>query len=161
MGKLTVGVVGAGVMGVGVAQNLVQTGHHVILLDTSEEILKQARENITNNIRLQRMFNRNAADLESISDLIERITFTTEYAPFSAADFVIENVTEKWPIKKPVYEQLEAVCPAHCIFAANTSAISITRIGSATKRPKQVLGIHFMNPVPMKSTVEVIRGYHT
>ena len=161
MSKLTVGVVGAGVMGVGVAQNLIQTGHRVILLDTSDEILKQARETITNNIRLQRMFNRNASGQESIPDLIERITFTTEYAPFSEADFVIENVTEKWPIKQPVYEQLEAVCPPHCVFAANTSAISITRIGSATKRPKQVLGMHFMNPVPMKSTVEVIRGYHT
>ena len=161
MRKQTVGVVGAGVMGIGVAQNLIQTGHRVLLLDRTEEILKKARESIQNNIRLQRMFNKKAGEQEPIADLLERITFTTTYAPFSEADFVIENVTEKWEIKKLVYEQLEAVCPVHCVFAANTSAISITRIGSATSRPAQVIGMHFMNPVPMKSMVEVIRGYHT
>jgi len=92
---------------------------------------------------------------------MEGIRFTTEYAPFADADFVIENVTEKWDIKKKVHEQLDAVCPEHCVFAANTSAISITRIGSVTKRPGKVIGMHFMNPVPMKPMVEVIRGYHT
>ena len=161
MRKPTVGVVGAGVMGIGVAQNLIQTGHRVLLLDRTEAILKKARESIQNNIRLQRMFNKQAAEQEPIADLLERITFTTTYAPFSEADFVIENVTEKWDVKKLVYEQLEAVCPVHCVFAANTSAISITRIGSATRRPAQVIGMHFMNPVPMKCMVEVIRGYHT
>jgi 3-hydroxybutyryl-CoA dehydrogenase len=73
----------------------------------------------------------------------------------------VENVVEKWPVKKDVYAQLDAICRPDVVFAANTSAISITRIGSATKRPSQVVGMHFMNPVPMKPMVEVIRGFHT
>ena len=155
-----VGVVGAGVMGVGVAQSLAQAGHRVILLDISQDILKKAREEITKNIRFQRLLHK-GTDQESIDTIVERITLTTDYAPFADADFVIENVTENWDIKKHVHAQLDAVCPEHCVFAANTSAISITRIGSVTKRPAQVLGMHFMNPVPMKPMVEVIRGYHT
>jgi 3-hydroxybutyryl-CoA dehydrogenase len=156
----TVGVVGAGVMGVGVAQNLAQQGYRVLLLDISTGHLQRARQEIHNNIRLAQLLNR-SEKREPVDTLIERIVFTTCYAPFADADFVIENATEKWEIKKPIYEQLDTVCPAHCVFAANTSAISITRISSATKRPANILGIHFMNPVPMKSTVEMIRGYHT
>lgn len=155
-----VGVVGAGVMGVGVAQNLAQKGYRVLLLDISDGHLQRARQEIHNNVRLAQLLNRDEKK-EPVDTLIERIVFTTCYAPFADADFVIENATEKWEIKKPIYEQLDTVCPAHCVFAANTSAISITRIGSATKRPANVLGIHFMNPVPMKTTVEMIRGYHT
>ena len=147
-------------MGVGVAQNLAQAGHRVILLDISEEILKRAREEIAKNIRFQRLFSK-TKEQESAEAIVDRIRFTTNYAPFADADFVIENVTEKWEIKKQVHEQLDAVCPTHCVFAANTSAISITRISSATKRPEKVIGMHFMNPVPMKPVVEVIRGYHT
>ena len=154
------GVVGSGVMGVGVAQSLAQAGYKVILLDISEEILKRAKDEITRNVRFQRLFNKSAGQ-ESIDTILERITYTTEYAPFADADFVIENVTEKWEIKQQVYMQLDAVCPPHCVFAANTSAISITRIGSATRRPEQVIGMHFMNPVPLIPMVEVIRGYHT
>ncbi|HVB20489.1 MAG TPA: 3-hydroxyacyl-CoA dehydrogenase family protein [Ktedonobacteraceae bacterium] len=154
------GVVGSGVMGVGVAQSLAQAGYKVILLDISEEILKRAKDEITRNMRFQRLFNKSAGQ-ESIDTILERITYTTEYAPFADADFVIENVTEKWEIKQQVYIQLDAVCPPHCVFAANTSAISITRIGSATRRPEQVIGMHFMNPVPLIPMVEVIRGYHT
>ena len=160
MNKILIGVVGAGVMGVGVAQNLAQAGHRVILLDISEEILKRAREEIAKNIRFQRLFSK-TKEQESAEAIVDRIRFTTNYAPFADADFVIENVTEKWEIKKQVHEQLDAVCPTHCVFAANTSAISITRISSATKRPEKVIGMHFMNPVPMKPVVEVIRGYHT
>ncbi len=155
-----VGVVGSGVMGVGVAQNLAQSGYKVILLDVSDEILKHARDEITKNVRFSRLFNKGAGQ-ESIDTILERITYTHDYAPFADADFVIENVTEKWEIKQQVHRQLDAVCPAHCVFAANTSAISITRIASVTHRPSQVIGMHFMNPVPMKSMVEVIRGYHT
>lgn len=156
----TVGVIGSGVMGVGVAQNLAQTGHNVILVDISPDILNRAREDITRNIRLQRMWAKKA-DQESIETILERIAFTQEYGLLTDVDFVIENTTEKWDVKKPIYEQLDAICPQEVIFAVNTSAISITRVGSVTKRPEQVIGTHFMNPVPMKQTVEVIRGYHT
>lgn len=160
MSKQTVGVVGAGVMGIGVSQSLAQAGHRVLLLDLSQDILRNAREQIINNIRLQRMWSK-GAQLESIDIIVERITFTTDYAPFADADFVIENVTEKWELKRQVHHLLDTVCPPHCVFAVNTSAISITRVASVTQRPTQVLGMHFMNPVPMKPLVEVIRGHHT
>jgi 3-hydroxybutyryl-CoA dehydrogenase len=77
------------------------------------------------------------------------------------ADFLIENVVERWDVKRDLYQRIDSVCPGRTIFAANTSAIPITRIASATRRPAKVLGIHFMNPVPLKRSVEVIRGYHT
>lgn len=155
-----VGVVGAGVMGVGVAQNLAQRGFSVTLLDISSDILQHARDEISRNIRLSQLFNRNEKQ-ESVAQLLERIVFTTDEASFADVDFVIENATEKWDIKQPIYAKLDHYCPKGCVFAANTSAISITRIASATSRPSKVLGIHFMNPVPMKSTVEMIRGFHT
>jgi 3-hydroxybutyryl-CoA dehydrogenase len=156
----TVGVIGSGVMGVGVAQNLAQTGHNVILIDISAGILEHAREEITRNIRLQRMWARKS-DQESIETILKRITFTQEYGLLTDVDFVIENATEKWEVKKKIYEQIDLICPQEIVFAVNTSAISITRVGSVTTRPARVIGTHFMNPVPMKNTVEVIRGYHT
>jgi len=155
-----VGVIGAGVMGSGLAQNLAQTEHNVILIDIAEEILTRSKQNLVRNIRFQQMFNKNVK-LEDPEKTIRQITFTTDYHLLHEVDFVIENVPENWEIKKIVYSQLEDNCPKHCIFGTNTSAISITRIASATKRPSNVIGIHFMNPVQMKSMVELIRGYHT
>jgi 3-hydroxybutyryl-CoA dehydrogenase len=160
MNARVVGVVGAGVMGSGVAQNLAQSGHRVVLLDTSEEIIARACQEITNNVRLQGLLQREKQK-EGTRQVLSRVEFSTAYSGMEEADFVVENVTEKWSIKKDVYEQLDRVCPAHCIFAANTSAIPITRLASATKRAGQVVGVHFMNPVPMKPVVEMIRGYHT
>jgi 3-hydroxybutyryl-CoA dehydrogenase len=156
----TVGVIGAGVMGSGVAQDLAQTGHRVVLVDVSDEILERARGEIRKNLRFQGFFKK-GAPAETPDAVLKRVEFTTDYRYLSEVDFVVENVTEKWELKKKVYEQLDAVCPGHAVFAANTSAISITRIGSATRRAPQVIGMHFMNPVPLKPTVEVIRGYHT
>ncbi|MEH2170911.1 MAG: 3-hydroxyacyl-CoA dehydrogenase NAD-binding domain-containing protein [Nostoc sp.] len=170
----TVGVVGAGVMGIGVAQNLAQTDHQVILVDISEDILDKAKHEIRNNIRFQGFFKkgvdvgvasrREASQRhrqENSDGVIEKIEFSTNYKILENADFVVENVTEKWDIKKQVYSLLDSICPADCVFAANTSAIPITRIASVTKRADKVIGIHFMNPVPMKPMVEMIRGYHT
>lgn len=156
----TVGVIGAGVMGVGVAQNLAQTGHHAVLLDISDDILERAKQEIKNNIRFQGFFNKNEK-ADSPNDILDKITFSSNYQFLEKAEFVVENVTEKWDIKKEVYSKIDAICPEETIFAANTSAISITRIASATKRADRVIGIHFMNPVPMKPMVEMIRGYHT
>ncbi|MEG4496912.1 3-hydroxyacyl-CoA dehydrogenase NAD-binding domain-containing protein [Microcoleus sp. F10-C6] len=155
-----VGVVGAGVMGIGVSQNLAQTGYQVILVDISEAILENAEQEIKKNIRFHTLFNKEKK-VGSPDDILKKITFSTNYKLLDSADFVVENVTEKWDIKKEVYAQLDAICPERTVFAANTSAIPITRIASATKRAKNVIGMHFMNPVPMKSMVEVIRGYHT
>ncbi|MGY8823478.1 MAG: 3-hydroxyacyl-CoA dehydrogenase family protein [Candidatus Latescibacterota bacterium] len=153
-----VGVVGAGVMGRGVAQNLAQTGHDVVLVDVTEEILDAARSEIKSNIRLQGLFNKAA---KPAGNALDKIVFTTDYQLLGNVDFVVENAIEKWDVKKMIYPQIDSICPEHCVFAANTSAISITKIGSATKRPDRVVGMHFMNPVPMKDTVEVIRGFHS
>lgn len=155
----TVGVIGAGVMGVGVAHNLAASSLNVRLIDVTEDKLATARELIRQNIRLQNMLKRGGQ--MSADAALELITFSTDYNVLNDADFIIENVTENWPIKKDVYEIIDSICPPHAVFAANTSAISITRIASATTRPSQVLGMHFMNPVPMKKMVEVIRGYHS
>lgn len=155
-----VGVIGAGVMGVGVAQNLAQTDHHVVLVDISDDVLKKARREIYQNLRFGRLFNKSTGK-EDPEEVLDHILFTTDYEPLREVDFVVENVVEKWEVKREIYPRLDAVCPPHCVYAANTSAISITRIGSVSDRPDRVLGMHFMNPVPMKSMVEVIRGYHT
>lgn len=155
-----VGVIGAGVMGSGVAQNLAQTQHRVILVDVSDEILERAKAEIRKGVRFGRMLAKSAGQ-ENPDEVLARITPTTDYGLLKDTDFVVENVVEKWEIKRDVYAQLDAICPERCILAANTSAIPITRIGSVTKRPDRVIGMHFMNPVPLKPMVEVIRGYHT
>ncbi|WP_138505858.1 3-hydroxyacyl-CoA dehydrogenase family protein [Nostoc sp. PA-18-2419] len=156
----TVGVVGAGVMGIGVAQNLAQTNHQVFLIDISENILDKARHEIRNNIRFQSFFQK-SNNTETPDNILSKIEFSTNYKSLDCTDFIIENVTEKWNIKREVYPLLDSICPPDCVFAANTSAIPITRIASVTKRADKIVGIHFMNPVPMKPMVEMIRGYHT
>ena len=155
-----IGVIGAGVMGVGVAQNLAQVGCQVILVDIAAAILEQAKQELYNNIRFQAFFKKKE-ELEEPEQVLTRIIFTTDYEMLSDTDLVIENTTEKWEVKREVYQKLDAVCPAHCIFAVNTSCISITKIASLTNRPAQVIGTHFMNPVPLMTAVEAIRGYHT
>lgn len=155
-----VGVVGAGVMGIGVSQSLAQTGHNVILLDIDDKILEQAKQEIKNNIRFQQLFTKNKKANQP-DDILSKITFSTDYQFLHNAEFVIENATEKWYIKKNIYEKIDTICPQETVFAANTSAIPITRIASVTKRASKVIGMHFMNPVPMKPAVETIRGYHT
>jgi 3-hydroxybutyryl-CoA dehydrogenase len=110
-------------------------------------------------MRLQRLLSKgNPANL---SDPLERIQFTTDLSSVRDVDFLIESATEKWEVKKDLYAQIDELCAPVCIFASNTSAIPITRIAAVTRRPAQVLGIHFMNPAPLKSVVEVVRGYHT
>lgn len=161
MGEQTVGVIGAGVMGTGVAQNLAQHGFQVVLIDLGEEVLEHARKEITNNVRFQAFLTRDKSKVHDPEDVVGRIQFTTDYAPLNNAFFVIENVAEKWEAKQAVYPQLDAVCPENTVYAVDTSCFPITRIGALTNRPEQVVGIHFMNPVPMKPTVEMIRGHHT
>jgi 3-hydroxybutyryl-CoA dehydrogenase len=156
----TVGVVGAGVMGRGVAQNLAGSGYQVNLLDISKEILTEAKADIARNLRLQLLFNKNQDCFEPEA-ILERIIFGTDYHCLDKVDLVIENVTEQWEVKKAVYRKLSKICPAECIYLVNTSCISITKIAGLVKRPEKVIGIHFMNPVPLIPAAEVISGYHT
>jgi 3-hydroxybutyryl-CoA dehydrogenase len=156
----TVGVVGAGVMGRGVSQSLAQAGFGVILVDTSDSILAAASAEIEKNIRLYGLFAKGGGPAAS-GDVLGRICSTTDYSRLAEVDYVIENVTEKQAVKAVVYPKLDAICRRSCIFAVNTSAIPITRVASMTTRAPLVIGMHFMNPVPLKPMVEVIRGYHT
>ncbi len=154
-----IGVIGAGVMGAGVAQSLAQSKMEVILLDVIDEKLETAKQTIKDNLRFQALFNKGV--IEDSDKVLSRIRFTTEYEMLKEADVVIENVTEKWQIKKEVYEKINDICKENCIFLVNTSCISITKIASLLKNTEKVIGVHFMNPVPMKMTVEVIKGYYT
>ena len=160
MKQKKVGIIGAGVMGTGVAQCFAQKGYSVILIDLSAETLGKAKENIFRNIRFQTLLNKDIKP-EDPDVVIAQIRFTTDYELLRDVDFVIENVPEVWEIKKGVYHKIDSICPEHCIFLVNTSCIPITKISSLTKRPTKVVGVHFMNPVPLKKTVETIKGYHT
>lgn len=155
-----IGVIGSGVMGIGVAQSFAQAGYQVILVDVSDKILEEAKQKISANLRFHLLFHKGVKN-ESRDTVLARIEFTTDYQQLKDVDFVVENVTENWTIKKEVYSKIDSICPEHCIFGVNTSAISITKVASVTKRPSKVIGIHFMNPVPIKPVVEIIRGYHT
>lgn len=156
----TVGVVGAGVMGQGLAQDLAQHGYQVLLIDVDEKTLAAAKKAVRLSLRAQLMLEHKAG-APGTDAVLANIKTSTDMDVLGAADFVIENVTEKWDVKKDVWRTLNRVGAEHAVFAANTSAISITKFGSLMSRPQQVLGMHFMNPVPMKRMVEVIRGFHT
>jgi 3-hydroxybutyryl-CoA dehydrogenase len=160
MDAQVIGVIGAGVMGVGLAPNLAQAGYRVILVDVSQEALERAKEGLERNVRLHTLFKKDWVGNRQ-GKIMDMIELSTDNLLLRNADFVFENVTEKWETKKDVYAQIDSICPEHCIFAANTSAIPITRLASVTKRASKVIGIHFMNPVPLKGMVEVIPGYHT
>lgn len=155
-----VGVIGAGIMGIGVAHNLAESGNRVVLVDITDEKLENAKEEIYKNARFQMLFKRNDGE-KTPEEILAYIKTTTDYLELRDVDFIIENVPEKWELKKQVYEKLDAICPEHTIFLANTSCISITKIAALTKRSRKVIGVHFMNPVPLKKTVEVIKGFHT
>ena len=111
--------------------------------------------------RLSILFAKDKNTLNAPEEILNNIKFTSDYSSLRDAYFIIENVSETLPAKEIVYSQLDAVCPEHTVYASNTSCISITKIGSFTNRPERVVGIHFMNPVPMKPTVEMVKGYHT
>src|SRR6267143_675000 len=155
-----VGVLGAGNIGVGAVTDLVLHGISAVVVDISEEILQRAQADVLKNIRVAPLLSKTLPRITK-EEAVKRMVLTTALRDAASCDFVTANVTEKWEIKKQVYENLERVMPPEVCFGANTSCISITQIGSATKRPANVVGIHLMNPVHLKPTVEVIRGFHT
>ncbi|MEX2601914.1 MAG: 3-hydroxyacyl-CoA dehydrogenase NAD-binding domain-containing protein [Balneolaceae bacterium] len=161
MSQKTAGVVGAGVMGSGMAQNLAQSGYNVVLVDISEEVLKETEADIRRNVRFSAFYAKDKSTLEDIDTVMARIDFTTDYSKLKSAGFIVENATEKWEVKQSVYPLIDKYAPEDTVVAANTSCFSITRLGALTNRPDKIIGMHFMNPVPMKATVEVIKGYHT
>lgn len=156
----SIGVAGAGVIGMGVAEDLAAAGIDVTLVDTTPAILDRARRQIEQNVRLHGFFKRPRPQPPA-REILARIRWSTDPSLFREVDFVIENVTERWAIKERLYRELDAVCPDHVMFAANSSVFPITRIGAVTRRAPRVIGLHFMNPVPLKTVVEVICGERT
>jgi 3-hydroxybutyryl-CoA dehydrogenase len=154
-----VGVVGAGVIGTTVAQDLAQTGHGVALVDTDEAVLAHALDAIASSVRLHHLVS--GGERQKVTDVLTRVAPTTDYSALADVDFVIENTTEDPEIKRLVYHRLDDALSPDCVVGANTSVIPITTIGSYTKRPQNVVGIHFMNPSPLKPAVELIRGERT
>jgi 3-hydroxybutyryl-CoA dehydrogenase len=153
-----IGVVGAGVIGSGVAQLFAQTGHDVVLVDVRGEALELARRAIAKNLKMATLLQKGRMDPDAV---LARLTVSQEIGALADADFVIENITEDWELKRRVHEELDAIVAHETPVAANTSAIPITRVASANSHPRRVIGMHFMNPVPLMPMVEIIRGTHT
>jgi len=156
----TIGVIGAGTIGIGVVTDLVLHGLNAVVVDISDAALSKAETEILKNIRFAPMFSKTLPRVTR-EDALRRITFSRDLRNLTACEMIIENVPERWEIKRPIYEQLDASIPPGVCFGANTSCLSITRIAAVTRRAAQVIGMHLMNPVHLKPTVEVIRGFHT
>ena len=154
-----IGVVGAGTMGNGIAQVAARGGYDVILHDVQEEFLQRGLAAVDKS--LQRDVQKERLTVEEKQQIQGRIRTTTNLASFSEASLVIEAVVENLAIKTEVFKSLDQITPADAILASNTSSISITKLAAATKRPDKVIGMHFMNPVPVMKLVEVIRGMAT
>jgi 3-hydroxybutyryl-CoA dehydrogenase len=155
----TIGVIGGGQMGSGIAQVSLIGGLHVLLNDLSDEILGKSRAGIEKGLDiLVRKEKINAADKKRMAG---NLVTTTSLSDFSACDFVVEAATEREGLKHSLFRELDEIVPADKILATNTSSLSITRIGSVTRRPDKVVGMHFMNPVPLMKLVEIIRGLQT
>jgi len=155
-----IGVLGAGNIGVGVVTDLVLHGLSTVVVDLSDEILESAQAAILSNVRCVPLLSKTLPRITR-DEALRCMVLTTKLQDVASCDFVIENVTEDWDIKRPLYEALDQVARPDVCFGANTSCIPITQIAGATRRSAQVIGVHLMNPVHLKPTVEVIRGLHT
>jgi 3-hydroxyacyl-CoA dehydrogenase len=157
MEDLVLGVVGAGVMGAGIAQVALHAKLDVILVDQRSDALVAARLRIRDGLRLERMLNGGRTPAESLA----RAEMTTSLGAMRRAHFVVETVAERISVKEEVFRELDDICPPSVCLASTTSAIPIARLASVTGRAPRVLGLHFMNPVPMIRTVELIRAAET
>ncbi|MBB6328146.1 3-hydroxybutyryl-CoA dehydrogenase [Algoriphagus iocasae] len=155
-----IAVIGSGTMGNGIAHVFAQHGYQVSLIDIKQEFLDKAISTIQKNLDRQ-VAKELITESDKTTALSNISTFTELSKGVESADLVIEAAIENMNIKLDIFRQLDELCPSHTILASNTSSISITKIAAATKRPHQVIGMHFMNPVPVMKLIEVIRGYAT
>ncbi len=155
----TIGVVGAGTMGNGIAQVAARAGYNVLMCDVQEDFLQRGMSAIDKS--LQRDVDKERLGADEKQAIIERIRTTTEMGDLRSAALVVEAVTESVEVKSKVFRTLDELCGPETILASNTSSISITKLGAFTKRPEKVIGMHFMNPVPVMKLVEIIRGIAT
>lgn len=155
-----IAVVGAGTMGNGIAHVFAQFGYEVNLIDVSQDALDRALKTIDKN--LERQVSKEKITADDKTATLSRITTVTDLSKGVAdRELVVEAATENVDLKLKIFKQMDEAAPADCILSSNTSSISITKIGAATSRPDKVIGMHFMNPVPVMKLVEIIRGYAT
>lgn len=155
-----ISVIGAGTMGNGIAHVFAQSGYTVSLIDVSADALTRALSTISKN--LDRQVAKGSLTEEDKNKAIQNITtYTVLKEGVKNADLIVEAATENVDLKLKIFKDMDENAPAHCILATNTSSISITKMAAVTKRPEKVIGMHFMNPVPVMKLVEVIRGYAT
>ncbi len=154
-----IGVIGSGTMGNGIAQVAARAGYNVVMRDVQQEFLERGMKSISGS--LQRDVDKERLKADEKEAIIARIGATTELEALAGASFVIEAITENFKIKSEVFRALDELTKPDAILASNTSSISITKLGAATRRPDKVIGMHFMNPVPVMKLVEVIRGIAT
>ena len=155
----TIGVIGAGQMGNGIAQVSAAAGFKVIMNDISQEFCQRGLDTITNS--LGRLVKKEKISADEQEAILGRIQLSTDIADMAGADFVVEAATENVDLKLEIFRKLDEICKPGVVLSSNTSSISITKIAGATKRPELVIGMHFMNPVPMMKLVEIIRGLAT
>ena len=155
----TVGVVGCGLMGAGIAEVCARAGRHVIVREVSEDLLRRGLERIDES--MERGVARGKLTDADRKAAKGRIRGTTALRELRAGEIVFEAIIEKMDDKKRLFAELDGICPAETVFASNTSSLSITEMASATKRPERFLGLHFFNPVPVMKPVEMIRGLRT
>ena len=154
-----VGVVGAGVMGNGIAQAFAMAGIDVVITDISDSALRQGVKTVSSS--LDRMIKKEKITEEQKAGAMARISTTNEMPVLADCDLVIEAATENEALKLKIFQQLDAIVRPEAILASNTSSISITKLAAVIKRPERVIGLHFFNPVPMMALVEIIRGLQT
>jgi len=150
-----VGVIGAGQMGSGIAQVCIASGFEVLLSDVDEKILKSATEKIEKGIN--KMAEKKFIQ-ESPSDVMKRLKTTTSLSSFEDREFIIEAAVENYDVKAEIFRKLNSILQKDAILSTNTSSISITKLASNTNRPEKVIGVHFMNPVPLMKLVEIVKG---
>ena len=155
----TVGVVGAGTMGHGIAQVAIQNGLRVVLRDVEDRILQQARARIERGF--DRLVEAGKVSETQKADYLKQLTTTTNTPDLKNVEFIIEAATEDFGVKKTIFQELDRICRPTTILATNTSSISVTKIAATTRRPEKVIGMHFMNPVAVLQLVEVVRGVET
>jgi 3-hydroxybutyryl-CoA dehydrogenase len=155
----TVGVIGAGQMGAGIAQVAAQSGLNVVMLDAKQEIADKARAKIGDILAKQ--VAKGKLDAAVREATLERLRSASDYGALGACDFVVEAATEHEPLKLKIFAEMDRAAKPGAILASNTSSISITKLSAVTSRPDRVIGMHFMNPVPLMKLVEIVRGLPT
>jgi 3-hydroxybutyryl-CoA dehydrogenase len=155
----TIGVIGAGAMGSGIAQTFAAAGRPVLLQDLREETLSRALAGVGRS--LERLASKGRITADEAAAALSRIATTTDLAQMEGRDLIVEAIVENVEVKSALIGRLDAICGGEAIFASNTSSISLTRLASASARPERVIGMHFFNPVPVMRLVEIIRALQT